>query len=285
MFAGVLLALLTSLSWAGGNVFVQKSGRAVGTVRATGWALLIGALVAGTLSFFLDHPRLPVTGAVVGWTLLSSVAGLTAYVCLFYTFSHGELSLTAPIITSWSLIASVLSMVLFGERLGPVPLTGAALVFSGVTMVAVGSSRASAQGPHPGRRLLVALGAALGFGVMIPALTHVTPALGELRATSIVYLTEVALGLPIALLRGASIAPPPRAAWPLVMATALTETAGFVAVSFARRFAPLAVVTPVSSLASALTLVYAWLVLRERPRPLAAAGAAIASTGIVVLAM
>ena len=85
--------------------------------------------------------------------------------------------------------------------------------------------------------------------------------------------------------RGASIAPPPRAAWPLVLATAFTETAGFVAVSFARRFAPLAVVTPVSSLASALTLVYAWLVLRERPRPLAAAGAAIASTGIVVLAM
>jgi drug/metabolite transporter (DMT)-like permease len=283
MALGVLLALLTSLSWACGNVLVQRSGRAIGTVRATLWALLVGALLAGTLSLFLDHPRQPVTVAVVGWTLLASAAGLTAYVCLFYTFSHGQLSLTVPVISSWSLIASAVAVLVFGERPGPVPLVGAALVFSGVLLVALGSSREAGGGGRG--RLLVALGAALGFGVMIPSLTHVTPALGELGATSIVYLTEVALGLPIALATRSSVALPTRAAWPVVLATAGAETMGFVSVSFARRFAPLTVVTPVSSLAAALTVVYAWVVLRERPRPLAAAGAALASTGIVVLAL
>jgi drug/metabolite transporter (DMT)-like permease len=283
MIAGVLLALLTSVSWACGNVMVQRSGRAIGTVRATLWALLLGAVLAGTLSLFLDRPRAPVTAAVIGWTALAAASGLTAYVCLFYTFAHGELSLTAPIISSWSLIASAVSMLVFGERMGPVPLVGAALVFSGVLLVAVGSSRGAGRGP-PGR-LLVALGAAVGFGLMIPALTHVAPALGELGATSVVYLSEVALGLPIALARRARVAPPGRGSWGLVLATAGAETLGFVSLSFARRFAPLTVVTPVSSLAAALTVLYAWVVLRERPRLLAAAGAALASTGIVVLAL
>jgi drug/metabolite transporter (DMT)-like permease len=283
MIAGVLLGLLTSVSWACGNVLVQRSGRAIGTVRATLWALLAGAVLAGTLSLFLDGPLAAITPAVLGWTALAAVSGLTAYVCLFYTFAHGELSLTVPVISSWSLISSAISMLVFGERLGPVSLVGAALVFSGVLLVAVSSSRGAVRGP-PGR-LLVALGAAVGFGVMIPALTHVSPALGELRATSVVYLSEVALGLPIALARRASVAPPGRASWALVLATALAETLGFVSLSFARRFAPLTVVTPVSSLAAALTVLYAWVVLRERPRPLAALGAALACAGIVVLAL
>ena len=50
------------------------------------------------------------------------------------------------------------------------------------------------------------------------------------------------------------------------------------------RHAPMAVVSPVVSLAAALTVLYAWLVLRERPGRLALAGAALASAGVVLLA-
>ncbi|HEU4539334.1 MAG TPA: EamA family transporter, partial [Polyangiaceae bacterium] len=95
---------------------------------------------------------------------------------------------------------------------------------------------------------------------------------------------EIALGVPLARALGVALGPPPRSVWPLVLITGCVETAGFVAIAFARRHAPMAVVAPVSSLASALTVLYAWVVLRERPRRVAAAGAALACAGVVVLA-
>jgi drug/metabolite transporter (DMT)-like permease len=120
---------------------------------------------------------------------------------------------------------------------------------------------------------------------MVPSLTHVVPATGEFGATAIVYALGLLFGIPLARALGIPLRPPPRAAWPLVLATGCFETFGFVTIAFARRYAPMAVVTPVSSLAAALTVLYAWVVLRERPPRLAAAGAVLACVGVVILAM
>jgi drug/metabolite transporter (DMT)-like permease len=120
---------------------------------------------------------------------------------------------------------------------------------------------------------------------MIPALTRVAGAWGAVGAAALVYLLVIALGLPLALALRLDLRPPPRAAWPLVLGTACSETLGFVCVTLARRFAPMSVVTPVSSLAATLTVLYAWAALGERPARLAAAGAALACAGIVILSL
>jgi drug/metabolite transporter (DMT)-like permease len=286
VIAGVLLALLTSVSWAFGNVFVQKSGRALGTARATLWALVVGAVCAGGLSLLLGEPR-AVGAADLGWTALAGVAGLLAYACLFAAFERAPLSLAVPLVSSWSLIAGVIAFTVLGERPRPVPLLGAVVVFVGVVLVslAAGGQVASSEGPRRRGALLVPLGAAVGFGVMIPALARVGQAWGALGGTAVVYALVVALGLPLVLAGGRSLRPPHRADWGLVLATGCSETVGFVCVSLARRYAPMTLVTPVSSLAATLTVLYAWVVLRERPPRLAAAGAALACLGVVILSL
>jgi uncharacterized membrane protein len=45
------------------------------------------------------------------------------------------------------------------------------------------------------------------------------------------------------------------------------------------------VVAPLAGLASAFTVLFAWLVLRERPRAPVLLGAAIACAGVVTLAL
>ena len=65
----------------------------------------------------------------------------------------------------------------------------------------------------------------------------------------------------------------------------LFETAGFVFIAIGARFAPLAVVSPLASLASALTVAYAWIVLHERPARVVLIGAALVSAGVVALAL
>jgi drug/metabolite transporter (DMT)-like permease len=289
VIAGVLLALLTSVSWVFGNVFIQKSGRAIGTVSATLWALVVGALLAGGLSSILGEARAAIDAPILAWTAAAALSGLLGYGCLFYSFEHAPLSLAVPVVSSWSLVASVLSLTVLGERLRPLPLAGAALVFAGVLLVSTGAAGHREPGPLRGTRprgaMAAAFGAAVGFGVMIPALTRVASAWGALGATALVYALVAALGLPLALACRLEVKAPPRAALGLVLATGLAETVGFVSISVARRFAPLTVVSPVASLAATLTVLYAWVVLGERPPRRAAIGAALACAGIVILSL
>jgi drug/metabolite transporter (DMT)-like permease len=133
--------------------------------------------------------------------------------------------------------------------------------------------------------LLAALGAAVGFGVLIPAMDRMAPATGRLGSVCVVYAADIVLGLPIVLALRLSLRPPPLAAWGVVVLAGLFETAGFVCIALGARVAPLAVVSPLSSLASAITVAYAWLALRERPSRSAALGAALAAAGVLVLAI
>ena len=306
MLAGVLLALLTSISWALGNVFIQKSGRAVGAPRAMLWALSAGAMLSGVVSALRDVRPVAFDGAMWGWTAAAVIGCLFAYICLFYAFEKAPLSLAVSLVSSWSLISGALSMVVLHERPRAGALGGAAVVFTGVVLVSIGgarrataaSSSSAATAPPaalPGaekdaggfprfaRARLAAFGAAAGFGVMVPAVNQIVPAAGEFGATALVYALSVAAALPIAVLSRVPLRPPPRAIWGLVLVTGCFETFGFVLLAFAHHFAENTVVTPVASLAAALTVLYAWVVLRERPHPLATAGAILASIGVVIL--
>jgi drug/metabolite transporter (DMT)-like permease len=289
VLTGVLLALLTSVSWALGNVFIQKSGKAVGAPRAMLWALAAGAVLAGVLSWRLDVRPVPFSPALLAWTGAAVVGCIFAYVCMFYAFERAPLSLAVSLVSSWSLISGVISMTLLGERPRAPALVGAAVVFTGVVLVSIaGAGRASAADPAapttaPPRALLAAFGAAFGFGLMVPAVNVLVPAAGEFGATALVYALSVLVALPLALLYRVPLRPPPRAIWGMVLLTGCFETFGFVILAFAHRFAENTVVTPVASLAAALTVLYAWVVLRERPHPLATAGAILASIGVVIL--
>jgi drug/metabolite transporter (DMT)-like permease len=291
VLAGVLLALLTSVSWALGNVFIQKSGRAVGAPRAMLWALSAGAVLSGVASAVRDVRPAPFDAAMWGWTVAGVIGCLLAYICLFYAFERAPLSLAVSLVSSWSLISGGLSMTLLGERPRSTALAGAAVVFLGVVLVSIGGARrataaaASNEATAPPSALLAAFGAAAGFGVMVPAVNQIVPAAGEFGATSLIYALGVLVALPIAIVARVPLRPPPRSIWGLVLLTGCFETFGFVLLAFAHHFAENTVVTPVASLAAALTVLYAWVVLRERPHPLATAGAVLASIGVVILSI
>jgi drug/metabolite transporter (DMT)-like permease len=133
--------------------------------------------------------------------------------------------------------------------------------------------------------LLASVGAAIGFGVLIPVIARLVPAFGSVGAIGVVYLADIALGLPIALLLRIDLRPPARADWLPVLAAGLFETAGFACITVGARFAPLSLVSPFASLASALTVLYAWTILRERPARAVLIGAALVCAGVIILAL
>jgi drug/metabolite transporter (DMT)-like permease len=147
----------------------------------------------------------------------------------------------------------------------------------------VESARGGAGGTP--RWVVAAAGAAIGFGVLIPTMARLAPMFGSIGSIGVVYLADIVLGVPLALAFGIGLRPPPAAAWLPVLAAAFFETAGFACITLGTRFAPLALVSPFASLASALTVLYAWTVLRERPARAVLIGAALVCAGVVVLAL
>ena len=230
MLVGLILALLTSIAWAFGNVFVQRSSRAVGEARSLLWSFILGGLLSAAAVPLFDRPTAPIDGAATAWLVAGGVSSLAAYAGMFFAFSRGDLTLTVPFVSSWSLVAGVIGLVAFGERPHPLQLVGAVVVFAGVMLVALGSGHA----PGPNARVpsrwakAAAILAGLGFGVMFPAMSQAAPAFGTFGAATLVYAISLLLGLPVALLARLDLRRPPRAAWPVLLGTGLFETAGFI---------------------------------------------------------
>ena len=286
MFAGVLLGLGASACWALANVAVARSGRSLGSIRALLWAQVAGTVMAAVAALAIDQRNLALAPSLGGWIAVASVSSLLAYACMFYAFEHGRLTVTVPIMSSWAVISAALSLLVFGERLGRAQLAGGAAVVAGAMVVSRFAQRESTRGGGSTPRwLIAAAGAALGFGVLIPTMGRLVPAFGSVGSIGAVYVADIVLGLPLALLFRIDLRLPRRADWPAVLAAGFFETAGFACITIGARFAPLALVSPFASLASALTVLYAWTILRERPARAVLIGAALVCAGVVILAL
>lgn len=290
---GILMGLLASASWAFANVFIQRASRALGPFRALVWALSSGGLALLPLALVLDQRTVALgTGSFTGWLIVSALAAVLAYTTMFFAVERGRLSVVVPMMSSWAVIAAAISLVILGETVRRAQLVGAGVVVVGVVVIARFAQREAGgdgAGPRPasGRLSAVAMSAltALGFGVLIPSIDRLAPALGRLGAVSAVLLVDLVLCLPVAAVARLDIRPPSRQAWPLVLAAGAFETIGFVWISLGISHAPVAVVSPFAGLSSAFTVLYAWVVLRERPARAVLAGAALVCVGVVLLSL
>lgn len=289
MIFGLVFGLATSVCWAFGNVFIQRSGRALGGPRALVWALGLGGLMSAVAALPFDQRSQPVTATTWAWLVTAAVAALIAYAAIFYSFARAKLSLAVPFVTSWSLVAGGISLTVLHQSVRPGQLAGALVVVLGVVLVSLGAGRAAGENPAASgggwKPLSAAFLAGIAFGVMVPAMAQATAACGVFGTAAAVYLVGLGLAVPVALVLGIDLSPPPRAAWGLVIGAGVTETLGFVFLNAAGRFAPVALVAPVASLAAVFTVLYAAIFLHERPGKLALSGAILASVGVVVLAL
>jgi len=286
MLAGVLLGLGASACWALANVAIARAGQALGSLRALLWSQLAGVVMAALASAAIDQRNLALWPSLGAWIGVACASSLLAYVAMFYAFEHGRLTIVVPIMSSWAVIAAALSIALFGEHLGATQMAGAAAVVAGAMVVSrFAQGESTKGGGSTPRWLLAAVGAAIGFGVLIPTMARLVPVFGSVGAIGAVYVADVVIGLPLALAFRINLRPPPAAAWLPVLAGAFFETAGFACITIGGRYAPLALVSPFASLASALTVLYAWTILRERPASAVLAGAALVCAGVVILAL
>jgi drug/metabolite transporter (DMT)-like permease len=276
------LALVAAVLHGTWNALVKVSGEPIATFRRA--TLVAGAIATVALVpawLVLGHPS--ISPPAVGFCVVSSLLETLYLWLLSAAFRRGELSAVYPIARgSAPLLSVVVGLIVLGERLGPLQLSGVALLLAGI--LAVTLSQATGRATLP----------ALLTGVAIAAYTTVDR-VGVRLTTPWFYgwllFTLMAIELPLTIWLGqrfgvyrtpsSNVGP----SWRQALVIGAFFLAGYVLVLTALSLAPLAIVAPVRETAVVAVAVWGVWRLRERSRaPVKLAGAVATLAGIALLA-
>ncbi len=284
---GVLLGVAAALCWGLGDYFITKLTRRVGTTAAL---LSVQVLsLAAWLAFLVATPIRPATTPALWWLLAATAAcHVLGLVFVYRAFEVGTLSIVSPISAGFAVVTAILALGT-GERPPAIAVIGACLLIGGVLLATRPASTPDAPRPTMAG-IPEAILSALAFGTMFWLFYfHVQPKLGY--AWPLVFLKTLAVGstLLVFLRRHPSaVASELSGLGRLAMfalAAAGADTVAWLAYIGGTSAAYATVVTALASLFSVVTVLLAWIFLRERLAAHQWTGVAIILGGILLVSL
>ncbi len=276
----VALALLGAASWGIGDFLGGLASRrahvltvlvisqAAGLIGAATWALTSGDARPGLADLW------PAAGAGAAAAL-----GLAA---LYRGMAIGAMGIVAPI-SATSPIVPLAVDVARGQTPSAVQWIGIVVVLGGVVLLAREPGGGGGTGPGLATGVVLALAAALGFGLFIVGLDASSD-------DSVAWTILVARGagstvaLVAALVASAPLRPPARLL-PMILAVGAFDTVANVLVAFATTKGPAGIVAVLSALYPVTTIVLARVLLAERLDRSRRIGGALALGGVAAVAV
>jgi drug/metabolite transporter (DMT)-like permease len=279
-----LWGLLCALGWGGADFIARFTGRAMGHEAALLGMLSVGAVV---LTLLVWASGLPLVWEPSGWwlLLLTGLGVMVATLLLYWGLARGPVTVVAPIVGAYPAF-NVTFAVLLGAR--PTALEWAAIAAVMAGVVGVARSSSSFEGSllytreHLRASVLIALASAVGFAVTVAAAQAATLVYGELQTVWIARWVSLAA---TALLFIWKRKPPrlPVRWWPLLLAQGLLDGGAYVALLAGSGGPGAEIAVVVASTFSAVTVVLAWIVIREAITALQWAGIVGIIGGVAVL--
>ena len=294
--AGILLGLASAFCWGSADFAARFNSRRVGAYRALFFMQFFGFAL---LSLYLKWSGGFSRGVAPGWQpwALAAVAGLLnvgASLALYYSFEVGTLSIVGPVSSSYPALTVALSL-LSGEHLQFLRGVGLAVTLAGVVLASTSFMSLKSKNVEAGfgassARLSKGVGwaiaAALGFGVMFWFLGfHVLPVVGAPVSVWVMRLTSIAaLGLVAGPARQ-SLKLPRGMVWWGLFAAGILDTSAFLANNAGMQLGQVSVVSVLASLYGAVTVLLAWIFLRERLEISQWFGIVMIFIGVVLVSM
>src|SRR5580658_1601752 len=267
---GILLGLLTALSWGGSDFLARFATHRIGTLRTMLYMQFTGLLL---LTIFL--PWFGGWGHLAdgsgwqpwAWGALAGALNFVATLTLYRSFEIGKLAVVAPISAGYPVVTVLLSF-LSGEQLRAGRAVGIAGTLLGVVLVAGGEKTPNAdEGEGAGRSgkgIGLALCSAIGFGFLFWLLgIRIVSGTGATQTVWLIRLTSSALTAAVIVAARKSIKPPTDRVAGWILGMGLTDTGAFVMNNFGMRLEQVAVVSVLASLYGAVTVGLAAIFLRE----------------------
>jgi drug/metabolite transporter (DMT)-like permease len=277
-----VIALLGGLGaavcWSVGTLSAAAASRRIGANRVLAWVMLVGLVVNAPLALAAGIPG-SLHGTRIVWFVVAGAANVTGLLLAYDAMRLGKVSIVAPITATEGAIAAVLAVV-DGES-----LHGSSAVLLGVVAVGVVlASRTAEEGraQHPLRATLLAVAAAVSFGIGLFATGHLS---GELPIAWAMF--------PPRLVGAAVVAAPglvrrrlgvPLTVLPFLALSGLCEIGGFASYTAGARHS-IAVAAVLASQFAAIAALLAFVLFRERLSRVQAAGALVVVAGVAVLSL
>jgi len=256
----IIFGLLTATGFGTADFLAKLSTNRVGFLRTALFMQLIGSFFVlpfamPDASRFLTDPWAVLGGVLVG------VANALATLFLYKGFEVGRLSIVSPIASTAPVVAILLAIGLLGERLTTERLSGISLVVVGIILVSIQTGREDFSKQIAGGTIY-ALGFMLLGGLVLFGLKPVSSALGVFLPVLIIrWIGVLVLAIP---LLGRKSKVVMAGSFRLIGAVALFDTFANVAYNLGVTTGNVSIVSPLSGMFSAVTVLLAWVCLKER---------------------
>ena len=279
MNPAIFLGLASALSYGVCDFVARFANREAGVLRTMLWAQGFMAVVL-TLPVVILHPFPAASLYDWGLLLLSNFAIVGGTGCLYRGLATGRVSLVAPIMACYGAIGALLAIAT-GEKVGPLALIGLAAAGLGAVLSASSDGKPGA-GKSSGWQL--ATGAALlyGGGFWLQG-KFVEPRFGPLLAIWLYYVTAAIVVGGVCLARRCPVKLNSGKDWGLVLATGLLAAGGYAALATGQRSGAVAVVTALSAVSTAVTVILAFVFLKDKPTWKGWLGVGLVIAGVAIL--
>ncbi len=297
----IILGLTGAVCWGGADFAARFASRRVGAYRTLFFMQFFGFIA---LSVYLKFRGGFFEGIAPGWhpwalAALAGVINMIASLSLYYSFQIGVMSIVAPVSSAYPALTVALAIT-SGERITALRGVGLAVTLVGVILAATTFTPSGAspvnessaketvakETAHLSKGVGWALLAALGFGVLFWFLGfYVVPAVGPTISVWVIRLTSFSILALAAIPARQSLNLPRGGVWWLLAAVGFLDTAAFVANNAGLHTGQVSVVSVLASLYGAVTVLLAWIFLREKLERSQWRGIVLIFVGIILVSV
>jgi drug/metabolite transporter (DMT)-like permease len=277
----LLLGLGSGLCWGTADFFGGLQSRYLPALAVALWSQLAGGIVLALVLAIMGEPL--VLESVV-WGMAGGFFGGTALLLFYRGLAVGLMSIVAPVSACGALVPVAFTLAA-GEVPSTLAVAGIAAAICGIVLVSLHPGPTPPGTSHARTALLLALGAALGFGFFFVFLDRGSAVSG---ASPLWVVGGARIGSLLMLLALAA-ARPRSAPWPgrrigAVSAIGIGDTTANALFAYASTQGNLGIVAVLGSLYPVATVLLGRIILGERLTVIQHAGVALALTGVVLLA-
>jgi drug/metabolite transporter (DMT)-like permease len=274
----ILGGLGAACCWTVAMLCSSRASRVNGAGPTLAWVVLVGLVIV--VPFVLATGS-PPTGSAAGWLLLAGTGNLGGLLLEYSAVRTGKVGVVASIASTEGAVTAVIAAIA-GEPIAAAVAAVLALIAGGIVLASLGEDHDGDEDGRATRAVLLALGAALAFGVGLYAAGHVSDDVALPWVVLPARLLGVAvIAIPLAFGGRLRIV---RASIPLVVAAGVAEVLGIASFALGARDA-IGVTSVLGSQFAAFAAVGAYFLFGERLRRIQVAGVAAILVGVVLLAV
>ena len=275
----LLMGLLSALCWGGTDYLSGKAARELGVFKTLFVSQLFGLMMLSLIFFIFSIPfELKISGLLTA--AIASFCNLLGMVFLLKALSIGKISVVAPLVSLYGAVTTVLAII-SGRQVSWI-------ILSGLFLCILGACLASISPSHDGKRespasvgfaLMSSLSLGLGFwrqGAFAVKELGVIQSLLIYYATALMFLALVVMGRK-------DVKSPSLGMLGLLFCISCMSLTGFFTLAYGASLGHVAVVTVLSSLASAVTALLGFTLKQERLSLPQLSGLFMIISGVVVL--